>query len=87
MNASDRSLVNAFRDVGAMADKLNLPKSIVVSRVDVLTNERLVGHNQQCFFQKNKSWAEANIAYFLSVTNYLQSSPLLIIIILVSYCG
>jgi len=30
MNASDRSLMNAFRDISAMADKLNLPRSIVV---------------------------------------------------------
>ena len=31
MSATDRGLVNAFKDIGTMADKLNLPKIIVVS--------------------------------------------------------
>ena len=31
MSATDRGLVNAFRDIGTMADKLNLPRIIVVS--------------------------------------------------------
>ena len=30
MTATDRGLVNAFKDIGTMADKLNLPRSIVV---------------------------------------------------------
>ena len=30
MSATDRGLVNAFKDIGTMADKLNLPRIIVV---------------------------------------------------------
>ena len=33
MNASDRGLMTAFRDIGNMAEKLNLPRSIVVGLI------------------------------------------------------
>ena len=31
MAAGDRGLVNAFKEISVMADRLNLPRSIVVS--------------------------------------------------------
>lgn len=30
MNSSDRALLTAFREIGQMADRLNLPKMLVV---------------------------------------------------------
>lgn len=29
MSSSDRALINAFREINAMADRINLPKTIV----------------------------------------------------------
>lgn len=29
MSSSDRTLINAFKEIGSMADRINLPKSIV----------------------------------------------------------
>lgn len=31
LNSSDRALINAFREIGQMGDRLNLPRMIAVS--------------------------------------------------------
>ena len=31
MSSTNRTLINAFREIGAMADRINLPKTLVVS--------------------------------------------------------
>jgi hypothetical protein len=33
MSSADRALINAFREIGNMGDRLNLPKMIAVSRL------------------------------------------------------
>ena len=36
LTGSDRSLMNAFREIGVMADRINLPRKIQVSNLDVM---------------------------------------------------
>lgn len=35
LTGSDRSLMNAFREIGVMADRINLPRKIQVSNLDI----------------------------------------------------
>ena len=35
MSSADRALINAFREIGAMADRINLPRTII-DRANVL---------------------------------------------------
>ena len=36
LTGSDRSLMNAFREIGVMADRINLPRKIQVSNLDII---------------------------------------------------
>ena len=56
MSSADRALINAFREIGNMGDRLNLPKMIAVSR---LYRRKLVllteGYEVKCHFQQEYS--------------------------------
>jgi hypothetical protein len=56
MSSADRALINAFREIGNMGDRLNLPKMIAVSR---LYRRKLVllieGYGVKCHFQQEYS--------------------------------
>ena len=41
LTGSDRSLMNAFREIGVMADRINLPRKIQVSNLDIIEYKML----------------------------------------------
>ncbi len=47
MSGSDRSLINAFREITTMADRINLPAKIVV-RASMFHSFSLFGYTSQC---------------------------------------
>lgn len=57
MSSSDRALINAFREISNMADKINLPKTIV-DRANVLFKQVSGGAGQEA--SEGDSWPEGH---------------------------